>query len=815
MSVRMWSKVLPMTLRARLKGGYVRANVEQGVADGNGKAFDSNANWFFEPVSQLDQGEGVMQCGQKVRIRNALGQLLRVDAQGTEFITDGRGKKAGLETLDEEDEEAEDDANVVSMPATEFLLEHVSGRSEDDEDPMCRLGDQLRIQSCATGQYLRISKDGLCDGLGAKADTETQMVVDRGGRTIAPGSVVALRANATGRHLTGLPDGGLTAQPAEEDAGWNYWLVEKSKKQQSSDEVSDGGVLKQGDVITLRALNQSMLEVDANGRVTCGRSGDGASSSGLGELGCNPQAADDLSGATTGVCHEFVLDRVGAGKLRKNDETIRTGTDITLRLANAPSGESNDDGKPRYLHANADGTLAADARATDRDIGFTLELKSFKKLADPLNAAFIKGDANLLVRHLWDKTNATKLGVLTSHWTNEEELANFKGAVVVSDERGRYNPPKSHGANKGWVAVVDNTTDIQMAARQAKAQGATGLVIRVSNEDALEAALAREKAADWEKPELPAVYVDSNGATELNERGIVLDGGELKGRHLTKAMRACRGIGARGTTNFTPKQSAEVFNTLGNALKEQREQRRIEEAEKAARQAALDAQMAAGGGDDQGDFHWKTSSNTCYLWGKKKMSVNFGKKAPPSAMSTKKYCKTGGHLITDASQHHVHEDKTKQASSKKLDIQHMESRSFTAHRLDAGTATFIQDLDQSTGLEMLSDDSDFKIEYTFEEVEIAVGASTEDMEEDELISDEGHVVARFAVRESQFWLVGSTMTFTTAALFAALFYLLNCNPDNVPQTAHPLDTPVVGQVLKDLSFNAANWVRSGFLKVHS
>merc|ERR1719172_516315 len=75
-------------------------------------------------------------------------------------------------------------------------------------------------------------------------------------------------------------------------------------------------------------------------------------------------------------------------------------------------------------------------------------------------------------------------------------------------------------------------------------------------------------------------------------------------------------------------------------------------------------------------------------------------------------------------------------------------------------------------LEQLPDDSDFKIEYAFEEVEVAVGEKAEELVEEELIDDSGALVGRFSVPVGRFWMVAVGMLVSTLTLTMLLLILL-------------------------------------------
>merc|ERR1719446_1041721 len=139
-------------------------------------------------------------------------------------------------------------------------------------------------------------------------------------------------------------------------------------------------------------------------------------------------------------------------------------------------------------------------------------------------------------------------------------------------------------------------------------------------------------------------------------------------------------------------------------------------------------------------FQWKVAANTHYLWstsggGATRMNVNFGKKAPPSAARRHKVNVATGEVVnhSDASQHHVRTSITK--VKKKIQITENVRRSVSSVTMveaeDIKNKTvfgFAEQLGEvlteeearAAPMEQLAEDSDFKIEYAFEEVEVAV-----------------------------------------------------------------------------------------------
>jgi len=782
-----------MNLRARLKGGYLHANFEEEIVDGNGQFADPTSNWVFEPVSQDGKEKG-LQSGQKVRIRNARGDVLKMTDSGSAFIRD--------------------DSPMGSIPedgydlATEFFVE--SMEYDKGEEGPARLGDTVRIKCSGTGKYIQIHKNGKCDGAGGDGP-ETQFNIDLGGATIADKSLVKLQSTVTGHYLFGAPGGGCSAM--EGGDAWAYWMMEKKAEAKDAGETTGDvaetietslGPLKVGDVITLKGMNQEYLEVSADGAVHCGKPPvipeDGAG--GIGGRASTAQRPSMVNFVPGSGIKEFVVERVGMGTVRKQDNTIRRGAEISLRPVTGPGTGSSAADSSNHIRVDQDGLVAADGRVTTKEIGFTIEVGTVQDMLEPVEGSLMKGDVDVMISPLWNKNEIKRIDALSAAWTKDEDLSQFKGAVVVASANGQYTVPKAKGAGfNGWVAVVQDGVDIVKAAKQAKSQGATGLIIKTSEVLSLE---KLGKIAGQEQPDLPAVFMDDKLAKELNERGIEMKGCEFKGKKKTDALRALGRMGHRGSDNeidlirskaLAIEAQNDVFKTVGALMVE----KHIEEINK----PPPEAQMQQGEMEDDDDdndgagkgFKWKVASNTHYLWsssggGATKMNVNFGKKAPPAASKREKIDIKTGAVVTDASKDHVRtsvvklkkkkagaafvpqEYRSSVVGSSMLDVDDFKNcRLGLADEL-GDVHGMLTEAEAEQPLEQLPDDSDFKIEYAFEEVEIAAGEKVEDLAEEELIDDAGAVVGQFAVPVSRFWIVAIGMILSTALLTVMLVVLL-------------------------------------------
>ncbi|CAE7942197.1 TGFBI [Symbiodinium sp. KB8] len=564
------------------------------------------------------------------------------------------------------------------------------------------------------------------------------------------------------------------AQVASGKGTWAYWLVEKTGDNISSQSTpsskdaasADSTSLRIGDIVTVKALHSQPLQVDTATGLCHTGDPTAEMTSAIPEGGAASSAAGS---AETGI-QEFVVERVGMGLVHLHDTTIRKGANVCLKPYSRTDDESHKN--LGYLKVNDDGSITANGKATQSEIGFVIEAGSVNHMLAPLGAAMSQGDVDLLVAPLWNKSDVKHYDALSSSWTHDEELSKFKGAVVVASAQGTYTVPKAAGeGSKEWVAVVEEGVDLRKAAAQAKKQGATGLIIRC--EQALSLEKLAHSADDEEPPELPAVFVTKKVGEALNERGIVLKGCEFKKKYMTEVMRSLGRLG--GGLQQTDKYKT-AFQAIGTAILEN-------EKEKAKAPKPVAQKVAIKQDVSQGKFKWKVNTNTQYIWsgsggGATTMQVNYGLKAPPSAMKKKVVEGDDGNETAhvDASADIVPDvDITYRRSI--VGSAMVAAEDFKAHALaqelsevlleDEGSA-------QAQAQEQLSDESDFMIEYNFTEVEVAVSQDNDqELDSDEEVMDEGTVVSKVGVPRRYFWIVAMFLLFTTTALVWLLHANLN------------------------------------------
>jgi len=593
-----------------------------------------------------------------------------------------------------------------------------------------------------------VQKDGSCNGLGEPTEHETQFVVDRGGQAINSGNIVTLISASTNGFLHGSPEGALTALPGEEE--WRFWKMERKAEGASSSEPSAGAAtasaqLKEGDVVTLRAFNQRMLEADEKGVVRC--SGEGA--------------ASEEGAEQTPATQEFVIERVGMGLVKKHDHTLRTRTQICLRPVHqgaAGSGAAGSDGAAEgrsggYLKVNEDGSVKADGTITQQKIVLTMDLAHMHDMVAPLHKTLQQGDMHIKVSPLWNKNDIKSLNAMSSNWTDDEALAHLKGPVVVASDEGTYHVPNQKGGDKGWVAVVNEGVDIAKAAKQAKLQGATGLIVRC--EQVLSLDHMGKKSKDAETPELPTVFVDQSAGEELNERGLVLTGCEFKKRYVTEAIRALGNAAHRGD---------DVFRALGNGMLEHYKEK---QAEPEMEEVLVMEQPAQE--EDESQYKWKVSSNTHYLWGKKKMDVNFGKALPPALIKKQKIGGTSKPKEGMAAAANERKSMIGVAVHEAEDIKNLRLASELSE-------VYTTDAGRTDELEQLAEESDFRIEYKFQEVEVAEGEQCDDLEEEDIMEEQEAIVSTIGVPRKYFYLVALGLLVSSALLLGILFWTLTHEP---------------------------------------
>jgi len=714
-----------VTLRARLKGGYIRSSPEGG-ADGHGHGFDPNSNWTFEPCE--GEGGGV-QVGQRVRLRNREGQLLVLGEEGAALVDD-------------------------EVEASQLVLEPLEGQGQ------CHLGETLRLRCLQTGRLLRVHRDGLIDGDGDAEEPETQLVVDRGGQLLHSGSVVTMRNEANGCLMQAMPDGRVLTKPSEEP--WRFWRIERQGEASREGAVQP---LRQGDVVTLTGFNQQKLEALSGGRVRCGPAPALPALAEEGESNEAPNAQEGEGEAAPAPPPEepgswqraFVVERVAMGLAGRRDPAIRAGARVLLR----PVGASEEE--RAHLRAGSGGAeVSADGSATGREAVFQLELARLQDLLMPLHGALHHGDVDLLVSPLWNKSDTTKVNAMTASWTSNEDLEKFQGPVVVASEKGTYIVPKMREGDQGWIAVVGENVDLPKAARQAKLQGACGLIVRC--EDVL--SLHRMPRSMADQPELPAIFVDKTTSESLDERGIVLTGVEQRRRYVADVMRALDQGQAKGADAME-----EIFRAAGSGMVEWSEERAkaAQEREREEREREEDEVQR----EPSGQYKWKVSSNTHYLWsggagGVTRMDVNYGAALPPAAVREQRLG-----AVADASASRALPQVQPQVTRRTVVI---DPSSMRGNRLAQELEEVMMESAEDPGqLEQLPEESDFKINYVFEEVFLAPGEKPEELEEEELMDDEGVVIAKLGVPMRHFWLVAIGLTISTSLLIALLYFALHAD----------------------------------------
>lgn len=760
----------PISLRCRLKGGYLRRNdggtagtIKDDVADGMGTVNEANSEWTFVPADPtLDDGllkQGIAD-GQHVRIKNNKGQFLRATEDRTGFV--------------EGDPEGDPNTVFAIEPADEMM------------DDFNRLGDAITIRRIngPEGTYLRVTKEGVADGNGSRDQPDVQFCVDRGGPIIRDGCPVQLRSVAADNmKLLGTAEGDLvTAQPGtvEEDDVLANFLIKKVGREggeggglwSQEDPTSGGQPLQARDIITLTGFNQKLVKCyDPDSRCAVGRCPGASATAASSTEGSTPTSSK--GGATDsapGVTH-WVIDRVGMATIKgKHDDTLRKGMQVCLR----PYRENDDPGDMnKYMKLREDGGFSADGAVTSAEVVFTIDPANLFEMVNPLTDALQMGDVQLGVATLWDKKNIKKYEASSAPWTTDEGLASLKGHVVVASESDTYTVPKKTGNDEfSWVAVVSDKVDLHQAAQKAKAQGASGIIVRTEEGgnfmEKLNNMAALNEGPDG-PPCLPALFVNKDVGGHLEEKGIIITDGMFKRKEVTEAMRTLgKSRGARGAGVI-----GEVHKAFGAAYL-----RHLEDEEVNNRSASMEVVEAAPDPDEK-QYKFKVA-NTNYIRTNNNISVKFGKKAPPSAHKKRMtICKQTGKLIeagADASLQHGHRPAPKKRLTKRETVT-LEGGTFARKQLNDDLGVALNEVlsaeDAEQQLEQLSEESDWKLEYNFEEIKVAVGEQAEDLDEDEELADnEGGVVKSVGVPMRHFWIMLLGLVFSTLFILWLLHSLL-------------------------------------------
>jgi len=822
-----------VTVRARLKGGYIRTKDgpnNKDILDGNGKPFEMNSFFTFEPMDPALRGYPV-ESGVPFRIKDSQGDWLKITDNGAIFVP-----------------QPEEDGSC------EFCMEPFSTESLEDDDPAMdrvHMGEMGLIRCNATGQFLKISKEGDIDGTGDRKNAECQVVVDGGGMPLTTGSIVTMRTDEGDVPVHCTPQGlirvGLEGDEEcyQGHAGeWVYWLLEKKPRsilQQMeeplggvqgfgdeaapssgggavavgpstaagadtnegegecesipSEDDEDGGgdeapgvaiqmrfsmakeapivkrastmvdprmnsdILHEGDIITLRALNTQYLQVDGKKDVDTGKFVLSSNVSGSKEG--NPQL----------YSKDFMVHKMGVNSITKHNNVIRRGDKVCLRPI-----KGDDKNMKNHLRVNDDeDSVIAQGTMYDKEIIFTFEAHGFTHLVDPLSDALHRGDCEISYSPLWDKKAINKCEAMSAAWCKEEDLTKISGAVIVASGT-TYTVPKG---KQGWVAVVEDGVDVYKAAAQLKSQGATGLIIRCDNPCEMER-LALGADPKVPPPVLPAVFVEKSLAEGLNEKGLTLKGCEFRKKYVTDVMRA---IGRAPVTKGKV-ANTEIFNAAAVAMLEREKEMKIwkeQELERQRMQELREQVEESGEGGDK--FRWKVNTNTHYMWGSSKMKVDYGKKAPPSAHKDKKVGADGKVIEgTDAGTHRhtVNRASLLKTTEKRtrLSVVVVDGEDFqkkSGHKLDLGDVGEVLTAEEAAdqALEELSEESDFRIDYKFEEIEVDIDAAPEELGEDEEMMTEGQEQVKIGVPKKKFWMVGVGLAISTLLLLVILIAVMS------------------------------------------
>jgi len=731
-------------LRCRLKGGYLRAH-PQGFADGRGHAFCKTSGFVFERQGQAGQLAGGGPCV----IRNFEGHVLVADQVGTQFLSDEDPQFTG----------------------PDFVVEPV-----DDFVGGCFLGDAMRIKVLSTGKYLRITKDGDVDGSGEASMADVQLVPDIGGAPIESGAIVTLRDAVGADYIHASPSGEVLigsdncSNYVAND--WRYWLIEKidemcpdrfsdgkssggsagrrrtrrgtpadSLGSDARDEAAGAEPLQDGDVVVLRGLNQRFLGVDAaTGACSCSAGGDQRAAS----------------------AQQFVVHRMGVSRISKHNTVIRRGAPVCLKPIDCG-------GAARPYLRSMDGRLTADGGLCDEGICLIMEAFPVQHVVEPLSQALAEGDVTIECSNAGFKREVKKVEGMSAAWTTAESLSCLRGAVVFAQDDGSYMLPKG---DTDWVGVVPDGVDLVKACRQAQSQGATGLVVRCDEPCSLERlALFCDGA---EAPVLPVVWVCQAVATAFQEKGLMLLLCSIRRQHITDLMRAIGRFGGRQVRDV--RAQAEIFVTAGAAMSLQYKDLREKERAAEVQQQELEAKRLAleeGRVDASGKaYKWKIQGNTDFLWAGTGMGMGRGMGGLPAPSAT-----------PPVNFNQPVPGKTR------LSVVHTEAREVRELRLGQELAEMMTEEQAQAEAERheLSEDSDFRVEFKFEEIEVGIDETPEDLDAEEILADQGAVIHAIGVPRNLFWIViCGLLAFTLVFAIILLVIFNNMKEPDMEESQPPV-----------------------------
>lgn len=880
-----------LSLRARLKGGYIRAETEINLADCEGKAFDPNATWTFQPLDGKvgPLAHAKIDPGVPFRIYNRRGQLLQVSVQAATFVQ-------------EPDPGGKTEFTIEGHPMHYLPKELVNGPPgmadmmglDVDEGGPAFMGDPALIKCLGTGFYLRVHKDGRVDGSGNRMHPETQIVVDGGGAPVVTGSIVTLSSEVAQAFLHASPDGAVRVGHHKDDktdvfsseydpADWVYWLIdfaeptvlvgkgsrghvgalatirERGEKEEregfrrngptmkitdmgmarsfhagefggprfgldrdsgfsesvelgmtpvrsAPEEIGRGParidprqnkeILHVGDIVTLKAVNGHMLGIDERGGVECG----------LEELALQEGGSSSSSAPApqSVVTQEFVISRTGMSYLTKHNNTIRRGERICLKpYMPGGGGRTND-----YLKVNKrQSGLEAKGSVYEEEVGLMLDLATVQDLVVPISAAMDKGDVIVRVRSISGKAGVTE--ALAAAYCTEKDLARLRGKILVADG-STLSVIQGQG---NWLPMVDDNVDLYKGAQLAKARGAVGLIIRCSDQlQVLERLTMGCSGSNKAPPALPIIFVDREGAAVLSERGLVLEGCEFRKKSVTDVTRAiARAPTAKGRLGIR-----DIFIAASRAMVER------ENELKAWDDREQDPEVQEEGTEvvqDAPHFKWQVRSSMGYLQSGMNarssaigMPQNRGNSSVPQGISRNSALSgpRASALGIPAARRSVNfsTSPTKSRSSKvgvrgsmmsarssrrasaakpskrtRISVMAVDAADWKERRMaaepsmDNRLSNFVagQNGRGAEVMEDLPEDSDFKIEYEFKEVEVGIAEDPGDIEEEEYFNEEGAEVIQIGVPRKKFWIVCVGLVASTVFFFVILVISLNAD----------------------------------------
>jgi len=430
----------------------------------------------------------------------------------------------------------------------------------------------------------------------------------------------------------------------------------------------------------------------------------------------------------------FQVRRVGDSVTHHKDKYIRNGITITLKAVKGDPLE--EDVRINYLQIDDEGQLNTNGKLGEDDAAFILEQAELTKVLQPVQKELAAGDSVLQIQSPWDKSNFQRLGVQASPVNRAKDMKAFAGVMVQADRHNQYVVPKR--INDGWVCIMYAGADLVKAAETIKSQKGCGIIVLV--EHMFDLARFKKMAELYASPEsghpcLPVLFISSAAEKEINEKGLLIKGVETRRPMVGKLALAL------GRTSNNPNLDVildEVLGETGALLQDMRKdwekEAEVRKEQLAREEFKRQAQLKKDAASNQTKREWKG-----------------------------KYAQAAGKSEVGV--------KRPTVKGKKIKVVVMSQEDLVAG-LDSLQDELVEATDNVDDLEQLDDSSDFRIEYTVQEMEVAINANTADIQEEEdeevLAEQEGRSVGKVGIPKRFFWLTILVLALLTGTLVAVI-----------------------------------------------